>query len=121
MAQLNVEKVDLVTQVISKKIKQIFKNMKKSKTNKPASKIIFFEWSDPKRSPIVFESTESFKSFCADSNIKIGNRQINFIDASTANGDCYASCKVGKAELVMSKNYDQLRKNISWHKHKSAI
>lgn len=120
MAQQSVEKAGLAIQAISDKIKQIF-NMRKSKTINQTSKIIFFEWSDPKRTPLVFESTESFKTFCTDSNIKIGNRQIKFIDSSIANGDCYAACKVGKPELVMSNNYDQLRKNISWHKCKATI
>lgn len=73
-------------------------------------KIIFYEWSNLKNTPIVFDNKESFYDFCRFSNIRTGNREVNFIDN---NREVYCTCKNGKAELIMSGDRRNLQKNVS--------
>ena len=77
-------------------------------------KVIFYEWSDINRQPIGFLDNDEFLAFCRKSNIDINKRNINFLNE---NKNTYATCKVGKNELIMSGDYKNLRKNVSKHRN----
>lgn len=75
-------------------------------------KVLFYEWSDVNRQPIGFLNNDDFLCFCKNSNIKVNKRNLNFLNE---NENVYATCKVGKNELIMSGNYRNFRKNYSKH------
>lgn len=76
--------------------------------------VVFYEWSDINRTPIHFGSNNEFFDFCHNSGIKLTTKNRNFISDS----DCsYAVCKKNKAELILSKDYMNLRKNFSKHRN----
>ena len=76
-------------------------------------KVLFYEWSDVNRQPIGFLNNDDFLGFCRNSNINVNKRNLNFLNE---NHSVYATCKVGKNELIMSANYKNLRKNVSKHR-----
>ena len=77
-------------------------------------KVLFYEWSDVNRQPISFLNNDDFIGFCRNSNININKRNINFLNG---NNNIYATCKIGKTELIMSGDYRNLRKNYSKHRN----
>lgn len=77
-------------------------------------KVLFYEWSDVNRQPIGFLNNDDFLGFCRNSNININKRNLNFLND---NNSIYATCKIGKNELIMSGDYKNLRKNVSKHRN----
>lgn len=77
-------------------------------------KVLFYEWSDVNRQPIGFLNNDDFLGFCKNSNINVNKRNLNFLNE---NDSIYATCKVGKNELIMSGDYKKLRKNVSKHRN----
>ena len=77
-------------------------------------KVLFYEWSDINRQPIGFLNNDEFIGFCRNSNININKRNLNFLNE---NVNIYATCKIGKNELIMSSDYRNLRKNYSKHRN----
>lgn len=76
--------------------------------------IFFYEWSDINSQPIEFKCNNDFLNFCSKSNIRISKSNYNFIDF---NKMIFATCKIGKNELIMSGDYRNFRKNFSRHKN----
>lgn len=77
-------------------------------------KVLFFEWSDINRQPISFENNNQFIDFCNQSNINLTKKNLNFLNN---NEIVFATCKVGKNELVMSSDNRNFRKNFSKHRN----
>ena len=77
-------------------------------------KVLFYEWSDVNRQPIGFLDNECFLDFCHRYDINVNKRNLNFLKE---NENVYATCKIGKNELIMSGDYHNLRKNISKHRN----
>lgn len=77
-------------------------------------KVLFYEWSDVNRQPIGFLDLNCFLDFCNRYNIIVNERNLNFLNK---NNSIYATCKVGKNELIMSGDYKNLRKNVSKHRN----
>lgn len=73
-------------------------------------KIYFYEMSNIDGKPYVLDNVNDFYDFCNRCNIKVTGSNRNFINS---NSDVYAICKQSKAELVLSKDYKNLRKNFS--------
>lgn len=76
-------------------------------------KVLFYEWSDVNRQPIGFLDNDCFLDFCNRYNINVNKRNLNFLNE---NDSIYATCKIGKNELIMSGDYKNLRKNVSKHR-----
>ena len=77
-------------------------------------KVLFYEWSDVNRQPIGFLDLNCFLDFCNRYYIIVNERNLNFLKK---NNSIYATCKVGKNELIMSGDYKNLRKNVSKHRN----
>lgn len=77
-------------------------------------KVLFYEWSDVNRQPIGFLDNNCFLDFCNRYNIIVNERNLNFLNK---NHNVYATCKIGKNELIMSGDYKNLRKNVSKHRN----
>ena len=77
-------------------------------------KVLFYEWSDVNRQPIGFLNNDDFLGFCKNSNINVNKRNLNFLNG---NNSVYATCKNGKNELILSSDYEKLRKNVSKHRN----
>ena len=75
-----------------------------------AKTIYFYEMSKIDDTPYVITNTDSFYDFCDHSGITLTTSSKNFINN---NGEVYAICKQGKSELVLSRDYKNLRKNFS--------
>ena len=75
-----------------------------------AKTIYFYEMSKIDDTPYVITNIDSFYGFCDHYNIKLTKSNKNFINN---NGEVYAICKQGKSELVLSRDYKNLRKNFS--------
>ena len=82
------------------------------------AKVNFYEWSDVNRQPIGFLNNDDFIRFCNDSNINVSKRNLNFLNE---NDNIYATCKIGKNELIMSSDYRKLRKNVSKHRKEGDV
>jgi len=65
--------------------------------------------------PYVITNTDSFYDFCNHYGIKLTTANKNFINN---NCEVYAICKQGKSELVLSRDYKNLRKNFSKSKRR---
>ena len=75
-----------------------------------AKTIYFYEMSKIDDTPYVITNINSFYEFCNHYGIKLTTANKNFINN---NGDVYAICKQGKSELVLSRDYKNLRKNFN--------
>ena len=76
--------------------------------------IIFFEMSDFNNLPRTF-TTEQFYTFCTNYGIRLTSTNKKFIETNKV---VYAICKPGKAELVLSGDYKNLRKNFNKAKNR---
>lgn len=76
-------------------------------------KVLFYEWSDVNRQPIGFLNNDDFLDFCNRYYIIVNKRNLDFLNGNKV---VYATCKVGKNELIMSGDYKNLRKNVSKHR-----
>lgn len=70
----------------------------------------FFEWSDINRQPIKFKHVSDFVKFCKKSNIKITSNNEWYL---TNYNEMFITCPKGKAELVISGDMKNLKKNLS--------
>lgn len=72
--------------------------------------IYFYEMSKIDGTPYVISNVDTFYGFCSHYGIKLTTANKNFINR---NSTVYAICKQGKAELVLSGDYKNLKKNFS--------
>lgn len=77
--------------------------------------IYFYEMSNINDTPYVITNIDSFYDFCNHYSIKLTKANKNFINSKN---EVYAICKQGKAELVLSGDYKNLRKNFSKYKNR---
>lgn len=71
--------------------------------------IYFYEWSDILSSPLVFNSRELFLEFLNSCGISYSDSQLSMI---MCGGSLYGSCVRGSGELLLFKNYLDLRNKL---------
>lgn len=80
------------------------------------SKILFYEWSNLKNTPLGFLTTDDFINFCKQSRIKISKRNLNFL---SKNDIVYGTCPINHSMLTLSGDKRNLQKNFSKHNCKT--